>query len=267
MSILRPVPMAAAVLLLTTTAAPAASQVIGTFTWHTAPSCNVLTLTVVQQGGTYQLTGADNLCGAGVAVVTGTAIPGGSGVVFGMTAALPSGGTTQVTASISLATLSGSWWDSNGNTGAFTFGPSGGGAPRPVGSSITLPGGGFTARDDFPVFQGGTACFRNNTPASGLRHTIPVSAGTTVTALTIRTTASVASQLFTVTMFRQAPDTTSGGTVATASFTPAAVGLSTSTITLPIAELVSPGEAVYVAFSSASTSVFLCAVQVHLTKP
>lgn len=109
----------------------ARAQVIGTFSWTTLPYCNVVTVTVVQQGPLYQLTGSDNLCGAGLAPITGTAVPGGPGVVFGMTAAYPTGRAAHLSASIGLASLSGTWADADGNTGSFSFGAVAGGAARP----------------------------------------------------------------------------------------------------------------------------------------
>ncbi len=44
--------------------ASASAQTLGTFRWQLQPFCNVLTVTVVQQGGHYQLYGTDDLCGA-----------------------------------------------------------------------------------------------------------------------------------------------------------------------------------------------------------
>jgi hypothetical protein len=228
----------------------------------------------------------------------------------------PSGRSEQVTATVSLATLSGTWSDADGRSGSFVFGAASGGPPRPeptasstivvsqlsptvyegTGSattlarsdhthdgryytraeidtrvpqtdSVTLAGGAFVARDDSPVFLGGTGCFRNNTPASGLRHTIPVTAGSTLTGLTVRTNATLASQPFTITLIRQPPGTPSRLTVISSSQTPAAVGLTTTNIPLPIPEVVDPGEAAYVVFSSSSLSAYLCAVQVHFSRP
>jgi hypothetical protein len=110
----------------------AAAQTIGTFGWQTQPYCNVITVTVIQQGGLYQLTGSDNLCGAGTAPVTGTAVPAGGNVVFGVTAGLPSGRAAHLSATINLGTLSGTWSDADGNTGPFVFGATAAGAPRPA---------------------------------------------------------------------------------------------------------------------------------------
>jgi hypothetical protein len=107
------------------------AQVIGTFSWRTQPYCNIVTVTVIQQGGVYQLVGADNLCGTGTAPITGTAVPTGAGVAFGFSAALPTGGTAHLSATISLATLSGTWTDADGNTGSFAFGSPAAGSPRP----------------------------------------------------------------------------------------------------------------------------------------
>ena len=298
--------------------APAVAQIIGSFGWQMQPFCNVVTLTVVQAGPVYQLIGTDNLCGTGVAPVGGSAVPGADGltVAMGLTVSMPSGRSEQVTATISLGSLSGTWSDADGRSGSFVFGAASGGPPRPepAGSStivvsqlsptvyagtgsattlarsdhvhderyytttqidtrvpqtdsVTLAGGAFVARDDFPVFQGGTGCFRNNTPGAGLRHTIPVTAGSTVTGLTVRTSAALASQPFNITVIRQSPGTTAGNTVISSSQTPPATGLTTTEISLPVPEVVDPGEAAYVIFSSSSASVYLCAVQVHFSRP
>ncbi|MGH2446544.1 MAG: hypothetical protein ACRDGD_10990 [Candidatus Limnocylindria bacterium] len=136
-----------------------------------------------------------------------------------------------------------------------------------VADSITLPGAGFTARDDVPVFQLGTSCFRNNQPSSGLRHTIPVSAGSVLTGLTIRTYATAASQEFTLTVYRQSPATSDGLIVESISFTPATTGLTTSNLDIAPEHVVPAGEAVYVNFTSSSSAVYLCAVEVEFTRP
>ncbi len=112
--------------------ATAQTQVIGTFSWQTQPYCNAITVTVFQQGALYQLTGTDNLCGGGTAPVMGTAVPVGSNVVFGITAALPTGRAAHLSATISLGTLSGTWSDADGNTGTFAFGANAAGSPRPL---------------------------------------------------------------------------------------------------------------------------------------
>ena len=45
--------------------ASANAQSLGTFRWQLQPFCNVITVTVVQQGGTYTLDGTDDRCGNG----------------------------------------------------------------------------------------------------------------------------------------------------------------------------------------------------------
>lgn len=52
-------------------AAPVGAQTLGTFRFQLQPYCNVVTLTIVQQGAQYQLTGTDDQCGAGPRAVTG----------------------------------------------------------------------------------------------------------------------------------------------------------------------------------------------------
>ena len=121
-----------AVLMLTLGRMPAAAQVVGTFAWQTQPYCNRLTVTVVQQGGVYQLVGSDDQCGASGAPLTGTAIPTTSGVALGVTVALPTGRSAHLSASFALATLSGTWSDADGNSGLFAFGGVTPGVPRPA---------------------------------------------------------------------------------------------------------------------------------------
>jgi hypothetical protein len=120
-----------AVLALLAMASGAQAQVIGTFAWQTQPYCNVVTMTVTQQGGLYQLLGTDNLCGTGAAPVAGTAVPSAGGVAMGFTVAMPTGRTTNISVAINLATLSGTWKDADGHAGTFVFGASTGGAQRP----------------------------------------------------------------------------------------------------------------------------------------
>ena len=136
-----------------------------------------------------------------------------------------------------------------------------------IADSITLPGAGFTARNDVPVLQNGTACFRNNQPLFGLRHTIPVSAGSVLTGLTIRTYATAASQPFDINVFRQSPGSPGGVIVDSVSLSPAATGLTTSNLAIDPDHVVSAGEGVYVNFTSGSSSVYLCAVEVEFTRP
>jgi hypothetical protein len=113
------------------------AQPIGTFRWQQLPYCNVLTLRVVQTDGVYQLDGLDDQCGiATQASVVGLAFPNPDGTIgIGLTIVTTPGGTPlHLDAAITLATVSGSWRDSTGNTGAFAFTPgaAASGAARPV---------------------------------------------------------------------------------------------------------------------------------------
>jgi len=133
---LTPMLMTAAVAVWLNT--PAYAQVLGTFSWQTQPFCNVVSVTVIQQGGAYQLAGTDNLCGTGTAPVTGTAALAGGGVVLGFTVVLPSGRAAQISASLNISTLSGTWVDADGNTGPFAFGANAVGSPRPTPTSSAV---------------------------------------------------------------------------------------------------------------------------------
>jgi hypothetical protein len=125
-------------------AMPAAAQPLGSFRWQLQPYCNIITVAVVQQGGQYQLDGTDDQCGAGnKASVVGLAFQNPTGTIgFGLTIVTAPGGTpVHVDATISIATLSGTWRDSAGNTGTFIFTP---GAPVP-GTPRPVPSGGLAA--------------------------------------------------------------------------------------------------------------------------
>jgi hypothetical protein len=112
------------------------AQPLGTFRWQLQPFCNVLTLSVTQNGGIYRLEGVDELCGGtSPAAVVGIAHQKPDGTIgFGMTVLLQPGATSlHITATINLSSLSGTWEDDGGNSGALTFNPTvAAGIPRPV---------------------------------------------------------------------------------------------------------------------------------------
>lgn len=123
--------------------APAEAQPIGTFKWQIQPYCNVITVNVTQQSGIYTLDGTDDRCGATQAAsVVGIAHLTALGQVgFGLTSVLPGGTAVHTEATISIASLSGTWRDSAGNNGSFIFtsGAGTGGNARPI------PAGGIAA--------------------------------------------------------------------------------------------------------------------------
>lgn len=118
----------------------AGQQALGTFTWQLQPFCNRVTVQVTQAGGLYTAEGFDDQCGAPQrAPLVGTIAPNPDGSIgFGLhVVTVPGGRGLQIDARIALATLSGSWQDSSGNTGTFAFNAANGGSPRPV---PTIPG-------------------------------------------------------------------------------------------------------------------------------
>ena len=119
----------------------AVAQPLGTFRWQLQPYCNVLSLQVVQQAGIFLIDGTDDQCGgAQLASVVGLAFQNPDTTIgFGLTVVTAPGATpVHIDASITVATMSGTWKDSAGNNGTFIFTPGAGtgGGPRPV-----LPGG------------------------------------------------------------------------------------------------------------------------------
>ena len=124
--------------ILAASAGTSAGQTLGSFRWQLQPYCNVVTVTITQVAGVYRLEGTDDQCGGGrdLAAVQGLAFPNPDGTIgFGLTIVTsPGGAPVHVDATIALASLGGSWRDSNGATGSFVFTPGGAtaGNPRPA---------------------------------------------------------------------------------------------------------------------------------------
>jgi len=117
---------------------PAGAQTIGTFRWQLQPYCNVVTVVVSQSAGVYTLDGTDDQCSATGprAAVTGEAFQNPDGSIgFGLhVVSAPGGAPGHLEATISPASLSGTWRDSTGAQGPFVFtaGAGTGGSPRPL---------------------------------------------------------------------------------------------------------------------------------------
>ena len=137
------------VLAFTTLGRDAAAQSLGSFTWQLQPFCNRVTVSVRQDGAIYTLDGTDDRCGAQQkAPLVGVAAPNLDGSIgFGLNIVAPSGQAAPVQARISVATLSGTWSDSAGNSGAFVFGGAAAGLP---------PRPGATAAGDITAVTAGT---------------------------------------------------------------------------------------------------------------
>ncbi len=121
--------LASVPMLVLLSAVLAGAQPLGSYRWQQQPYCNVLTLNVVQVGVIYQLDGSDDQCGAATrAAVVGIAFLNPNGTVgMGLTVVTTPGGTPlHIDATLSLATISGTWRDNTGNTGPFTLTPAGG---------------------------------------------------------------------------------------------------------------------------------------------
>lgn len=129
-----------ALLVFSQASRPASAQTIGTFAWQLQPFCNVLTLTVVQQGAVYLLDGFDNQCGAATRATAsglGTLNPDGT-IGFGIAIVTGTGAAVHVRAVITLPSISGTWSDSGGNAGAFAFNANTGGSARPGGANVGI---------------------------------------------------------------------------------------------------------------------------------
>lgn len=127
------------------------AQSLGTFRWQLQPYCNVLTVSVVQDGAVYHIDGTDDLCGAPrKAAAVGLAFPNPDGSIgLGLATVTAPGGTpVHVDATIGAAGGSGTWRDSAGNSGAFVLTPGAGtgGATRPL-PSRSVPAGSITGAE------------------------------------------------------------------------------------------------------------------------
>lgn len=118
----------------------ASAQFLGSFRWQLQPFCNTLTLGVTQTGGIFTLDGVDDLCeGTTRASAVGIAFPRPDGSIgVGLTLVLASGAAPlHLNATIDMSTISGTWHDSGGNSGAFIFNPAiSPGSPRPAPKTV-----------------------------------------------------------------------------------------------------------------------------------
>jgi hypothetical protein len=122
------------------------AQSLGNFRWQMLPYCNVLTLSVRQDGTVYTLDGVDDQCGAGPRAAAGGVafLNPDESIGFGITiVTTPGGRPLHLDVTITLPTLSGTWRDSQGQTGSFVFtpGPAAAGPPRPVPAGTVGPTG------------------------------------------------------------------------------------------------------------------------------
>jgi hypothetical protein len=158
-------------------AVPVSAQTIGTFRWQVQPYCNVIAVTVVQQGGQYQLDGTDDQCGAAQAAgVRGMAFLNPNGTIgFGLTVVTAPGGTpVHVDATINFPDLNGTWRDSAGNTGTWVFTP---GAPAPGLPPRPVPPGGL-APGSVTTVQIATAAVTNSLIAANAVTSASIENGT-----------------------------------------------------------------------------------------
>lgn len=126
-----------ALLLSVAPGSEAAAQPLGLFHWQLSPFCNVISVSVTQDGALYTLDGHDNQCGgAQQASVVGTAFTNPDGTIgIGLNIVVaPGGAPVHLDATIDIVSLSGTWRDSTGASGAFVFsaGPPASGSPRPI---------------------------------------------------------------------------------------------------------------------------------------
>jgi hypothetical protein len=135
----------------------------------------------------------------------------------------------------------------------------------PETGSIALAGGAFAPRQGELDWQSGTSCFSNSTPANGIRHSIPLESGVTITHIEVRTRAGANPDTATLTLFAQRPGTTDGTTVESFTLATTALGVNEAVLELAVPETIDPGEALYLAFAGSGTS-FLCSATVRFQR-
>lgn len=126
---------AAALLEMTGTAQ---AQTLGTFNFQLQPYCNVITMTITQEGGTYRLSGWDDACGAVDRYpMSGTISANTDGTLaFGFVVTRSTGIDVHTSFRFTPAPpFSGPWSDSAGNSGTYVFNGATGGNPRPAPTS------------------------------------------------------------------------------------------------------------------------------------
>lgn len=131
--------VAAGVCLLNPTRA--AAQYVGTFAWQLQPFCNRVVVAVTQSPGGYELRGYDDQCGGSQprAPLTGNAVLNSDGSVqLALSLMTPTAVPIGVAATVNLASSSGPWHDSRGNSGTFAFGTATGGPPRPNETPVSV---------------------------------------------------------------------------------------------------------------------------------
>ena len=122
---------------------PATAQPFGTYSWQLQPFCNRITVTINQAGAIYSLDGFDDQCGAPLrAPVVGTAVLNPDGTAgFGFTVVTaPGGRAVHVVAQVNPATGSGTWSDTEANSGTFALGAATAGPERRFPTSAPAPG-------------------------------------------------------------------------------------------------------------------------------
>ena len=116
----------------------AQAQTLGTFNFQLQPYCNVITMTITQEGGTYRLSGWDDACGAVDRYPMSGTISGNTDgtLAFGFVVTRNTGIDVHTTFRFTPAPpFSGPWSDSAGNSGTYVFNGASGGAPRPAPTS------------------------------------------------------------------------------------------------------------------------------------
>ena len=109
---------ALALALFVVSVAPAGAQTIGTFQWQLQPYGSVLNLTVIQNGGLYELIGFESQCSNLSLPVHGVGVPQANGTIFfGVTSINEQGSGLHTRIYVNPGNgYNGNWSDNAGNT-------------------------------------------------------------------------------------------------------------------------------------------------------
>ncbi len=147
----------------------ARAQYLGTFTWQLAPSCNVVTLSVTQQGPVFALSGFDDGCGSDPrSAVNGSASLEGSTVLMGFNTIAPNGVAVNTRAQLTLPSVSGTWTDSGGGSGTFAFAPSLPTTGQPRAAESEAPFAYGQIREDGSIRSGSKRLVSATNPETGV---------------------------------------------------------------------------------------------------
>lgn len=141
--------------------------------WQLAPNCNIVTLTVVEEGPAYTLAGFDDNCGGSHSAAFGTVSLNPDGTfAMGLTVVTQGGRPDHFDIVLNASTISGTWQDAAGNSGDFLIDPTSPAAGVPRGAPPAVPTG-TTLRGSYLVDFTAAGANARGTSAFSFGFTLP----------------------------------------------------------------------------------------------